>query len=155
MKQGFSLIELIIIILIMGIIMAIAVPSMDNCLANYQLHTECLKLQQYIRSVSQEALVKDCDDYYILLYCDKDKYKIVAPSDNGNAMMIQLPDGVDLAFSNFTYNRINFSAKGKPVMGGCIRLESKKTDKMQYVIVAAITGRTRISDKPPSSNETK
>ncbi len=153
MRQGFSLIELIIIILVMSIIMAIAFPPMDNCLANYRLHSECLQLQQYIRLVSQEALVKDCDNYYILLYFNQDKYKIVAPLDNGNVMMVLLPDDVDLAFSNFPYNRINFSAKGKPVTGGCIRLESKKTGKMQYVIVAAITGRTRISDKPPMSNE--
>lgn len=160
-NQGFSLIELTMIIMIIGIIIAIAVPTMENYLANYQLHSTCLQLQQHIRSVAQEALVKDCDNYYILLYLEQDKYKIVAPLDNKNSTMITLPDGVDLAFSNFRYassntdnnNRIIFSGKGRPVVGGIIRLESKKTGKIQYVIVATITGRTRISDKPPLNNE--
>jgi len=159
-NQGFSLIELIIIILIMSIIIAIAVPSMSHCLANYQLNVECMQLQQYIRSVAQEALVKDCDNYYILLYPEKEKYRIAAPLGNGSSIMITLPDGVDLAFTNFKdnspdlqYNIIKFSGKGRPVVGGYIRLQSKKTGKMKYVIVAPITGRTRISDKPPLSNE--
>jgi len=152
-SQGFSLIELIMIILIMSIIIAIAVPSIDHCLVNYQLNAECMQLQQYIRSVAQEALVKDCDNYYILLYLEEDKYKIVAPLDNKSSTMVLLPDGIDLAFSNFKHNKIIFSGKGRPVMGGCIRLENKKTGKMKYVIVATITGRTRVSDKPPLSNE--
>ncbi|WP_347487638.1 prepilin-type N-terminal cleavage/methylation domain-containing protein [Desulfoscipio sp. XC116] len=152
-NQGFSLIELIIIILVMGIIMAIAVPSMNNCLTNYQLHAECMQLQQHIRSVAQEALVKDSDDFYIRLYLADDKYGIVAPTGNGNSVMVQLPVGIDLAFSNFPLDYIRFSGKGKPVVGGSIRLESKRTGRMQYVIVAAVTGRTRVSDKPPLSNK--
>jgi len=109
------------IILIMSIIIAIAVPSIDHCLVNYQLNAECMHLQQYIRSVAQEALVKDCDNYYILLYLEEDKYKIVAPLDNKSSTMVLLPDGIDLAFSNFKNNKIIFSGKGRPVMGGCIR----------------------------------
>ncbi|KAF1086558.1 hypothetical protein SPSYN_00277 [Sporotomaculum syntrophicum] len=152
-NKGYSLIELTIVILIMSIIMAIVVPIMNNYIANYQLQTECMQLQQHIRSVAQEALVKDSDSFYIRLRLIEDKYIIVAPSGNSNSTTVQLPDGIDLAFSNFPLDYIRFSGKGKPVVGGHIRLESKKTGKMQYVIVAAITGRARISNQPPLSNE--
>jgi len=149
-NKGFSLIELIIVTLIIGIIITLAVQLMNTCLANNQLHAECMKLQQNIRSVAQEALVKDSDNYSILLYLDEEKYKIAAPLGSGSSIIIQLPDGVDLNFSNFTYNKILFSGKGKPVVGGYIRLKSERTGKIKYVIVAAITGRTRISDTPPT-----
>ncbi|AGL02047.1 prepilin-type N-terminal cleavage/methylation domain-containing protein [Desulfoscipio gibsoniae] len=152
-NQAYSIIELAVVILIIGIIMTIAVPAMNNYMANYQLQAECLQLQRHIRSVAQEALVKDSDSFYIRLYLADDKYRIVAPSANGNSEIVQLPEGIDLAYSNFPLDYIRFSGKGKPVVGGHVRLTSKKTGKMQYVIVAAVTGRTRISHQPPLSSE--
>jgi len=151
-NQGYSIIELTVVILIIGIILAIAVPTMQNYLADCQLQAESMLLQQEIRSVAQESLVKDSGSYYIRLDLPNDKYKIIDPSSNNGYRVVELPDGVDLAFSNFTNHYIFFSPKGKPVVGGCIRLESKKTGKMQYVIVAAITGRTRVSEQPPLSD---
>lgn len=151
-RQGFTLIELNIIILTLGIITAIVVPTMQNYLADCQLQAHCKQLQHEIMSVAQEALVKDSSTFYIRLDLHNDRY-IVRDSSSGVNRLIELPAGVDLVYSNFPSNTIYFGPKGRPNVGGTIRLESNRTAKMQYVIIAAVTGRTRVSDKPPLWNE--
>ncbi|MBF7082132.1 prepilin-type N-terminal cleavage/methylation domain-containing protein [Desulfallas sp. Bu1-1] len=152
-RKGFTLIELIVVLLILTIAMSIAIPSFNNFLADYQLDAACRQLQQEIRSTGQDALADESSTYQINLYVRDDKYRMIDLSKPGVYREVVMPGGVDIVYTNFENDIIKFTPKGMPTSGGHISLRSRKTGKYQYVIVAVVTGRTRISDYPPEGNE--
>ena len=152
-NKGFTLIELVTTLAVASILLAIAIPMASESLAGFQLNASSARLAQDIRTVSQQSLTQDYDYYYIQLYADNNRYRIGDILDSDNSRWVDLPGWVELDGSNFDLQRLSFSGKGKPITGGYIRLKNKNNNKFKYVIVAAITGRVRVSDQPPLSNE--
>lgn len=156
-RNGFSLIELITVLALMAIVLAITMPGLNNYLADCRLEAACLQLQQDIRSVAQDALVKESANYRINLYRSSEKYRVKDLSPPGTYRDVVLPEGVDLVWTNFSNQNfgddvIIFNARGIPTDGGHISLRSERTGKFKYVIVTPITGRTRVSDESPVSD---
>ncbi|MCG8403514.1 MAG: prepilin-type N-terminal cleavage/methylation domain-containing protein [Firmicutes bacterium] len=150
-RDGFSLIELTIVIAVCALFLAMAVPAMHNYLAQCRLEAACLRLQQDIRSTAQDALVKESAYYNVCLYPTLEKYRVTDISKPGTSREVVLPDGVDLVGTTYddNYNTIYFTATGLPVSGGHISLKSESTGKFMYVIITPVTGRTRVGDEPP------
>jgi len=152
-QKGFSILELVITLMLMSILLAIALPAIANSLAVFQLRTASLQLEQDIISLSQKSLVQECDNYYLQLYVGGGRYRIGDISNTGNNTWIELPKWVEIDSSNFSLHRISFSGKGKPSVGGYIRLKNTRSNKYSYIIISPIAGRVRVSDQPPLSNE--
>lgn len=151
--KGFTLIELLVVLFILSIILSITIPAFNNVLAGYQLDAACRQLQQDIRSTGQEALSEESTTYQINLYVGDDKYRVVDLLKPRNYREVVMPAGVDIVYTNFQDDIIKFTLKGMPTRGGHITLRSDRTGKYRYVIVAPVTGRTRVSDDPPVNNE--
>lgn len=153
-NRGFALIELSVVMLIMALIAAAAVPNLNKSHAGYNLHVAALRLQQEIRTLGQESLKRETAGYRITFNINRDYYVIYGPDGAGK---VTVPPGIDIVGTNFDdatnyiFDRINFSARGKPTRGGHVTLKSTLTGDFKYVIVAAVTGRTRVSDNPPGS----
>jgi prepilin-type N-terminal cleavage/methylation domain-containing protein len=52
---GFSMIEIMVVILIMGIIIAIALPMANNALKGYKLHADATSIASYLNVVRMKA----------------------------------------------------------------------------------------------------
>jgi prepilin-type N-terminal cleavage/methylation domain-containing protein len=52
---GFSMIEIMVVLLIMGIIIAIALPMANNALKGYKLHADATSISSYLNVVRMKA----------------------------------------------------------------------------------------------------
>jgi len=145
-KSGFTLVELLVVLLIMSVIFAMTVPALINSYSKYKLNTAALKLQQEIRDTSQLSLHKESRFYNIKFYPYSNMYIINGP---GGSRAMGLPAGIEMVATNFSSDTIYFSTRGAPTQGGHISLRSTETLDLKFIIVAPVTGRTRISDTSP------
>lgn len=152
-RNGLTLIELIVVMAILAIIFTITMPALNNYLANCRLEAACLELQQNIRSTAQDALVEESIYYRINLYRNTEKYRVINMLNRDGFKEVTLPKDIDLVGTNFYQDVILFSARGMPTTGGTVTLKSNSTGRNMYVIVAPVTGRTRVSSDPPIGSE--
>ena len=58
MKKGFTLVELIAVILVLGIIALIAVPRISNAIQTSKEKTATISMQNYVHALEQKILVE-------------------------------------------------------------------------------------------------
>lgn len=148
-NKGFTIIELTVVMLIIALFAAMTMPGLSRTYAKQNLQLAALQLQQEIRTLGQESLKREWAGYQITFYATREYYNIKGPE---GTRKVTLPARVELVETNFDVpspDQMNFSARGMPTRGGHIALRNTVSGEFKYVIVAAITGRTRISDTPP------
>ncbi|WP_003542133.1 prepilin-type N-terminal cleavage/methylation domain-containing protein [Desulfotomaculum nigrificans] len=159
-NKGFTLVELVVVIMILGIITAMSMPNFGRPLSDYKLYTAARQLATDIRSLEQKS-INLADDKYnnysnYIMFGSKNKYLIneVIPSTGDNVQVIQrsvnLPSGIEIFLTNFTNNMLVFNRSGGTSSGGTISLKSTVTGKQLYVIVLTGSGRVRVSNTPAS-----
>ncbi|WP_034629080.1 prepilin-type N-terminal cleavage/methylation domain-containing protein [Desulfotruncus alcoholivorax] len=145
-KQGFTLIELVITLMIMSIIAAIAMPDFKKACARHNLTVAAVVMRQEIWSWGQDSLQKEKAGYVIEF--SKAKYQV----KEGLAIKksISMPSGVEITESKFgeglVYDPLRFSARGYPIRNGHVTISNRSIGQVKYVIVAPYTGRVRVSD---------
>ncbi|MCF8009759.1 MAG: prepilin-type N-terminal cleavage/methylation domain-containing protein [Clostridiales bacterium] len=151
-KEGFTLIELMVVLLLVGLTVTVTVPLFHGALGRCRLHLAARQMITDIREVEYMALSRE-DTYKVKFYIDPDR---VNPRDKYYIMQgisviksIELPAGVNLYGTNFYNDRFYINASGYPMggFGGTIHLEND-SDKHLYIIIAK-TGRVRMDDHPP------
>lgn len=151
-RNGFSLIELLLVLLLMGILLAVTLPLYERSVARYNLTGAARQMAADIRMHQQIAISAEdpLSTYQIIFDSSRNRYQL---QKNVRVMKtINLPGTVQIANTNFPVqnNRLRFNIQGRPLDGGgTITLRDKVTGELYYVIVAPITGRVRISTQPP------
>ncbi len=79
-QKGFTLIELIVVICIMGILLLIAVNRYDHWQQNYNLRSEARIICGYLQEASSLARSKSLN-YNVIFDMEKNSYGIVAGED--------------------------------------------------------------------------
>lgn len=150
--SGFTLLEVSLAVLVVGILISVAVPDLRRCLGRYRLQTTADQLAEDIRETSQLALNEESSFYFIRFYPSPSNAYYVKKSANSGPLVVKavsLPSGVVLENTSFTGHELRFSAKGTPTVGGTVTLRDGVSGSFKYVIVAAVTGRVRVSDQAP------
>jgi len=153
-QSGFSLIEVMIVIVITGVIIALVLPDFNKIIGRYNLEYAAREMAAHIRFLQQSAIKNESVGFKMQFDVEKDSYYFNADDGSSLYKTIKLPAGVKLAYTN--YNKPNgptgliFTANGNPYsgFGGHITLQDQATGVTRYVIIDSV-GRVRVSETPP------
>jgi prepilin-type N-terminal cleavage/methylation domain-containing protein len=148
--RGFTIIEVVVVLLITGIVFITASPLTGKAAACFNLRHTAFQMAEDIRELQQRALSESSHQYLIEFYPDHYIMKKSIHPVNIRIATVHLPNTIRVEHTNFPEDQIRFSEKGTPSpAGGSIKITDQATGKCKFVIIASITGRVRVSDKPP------
>lgn len=146
-KYGFTLLEMMIVVAVMGILSAIATPNLMSYMAERRLNgaarmvmSDLMAARQKAVSINQQVKVSFVSNHAYRIWNDADKNGTVADNEGDNLLKDIHPD----------YNDVTFSASANPIFyprgtAGMttVTLTSSRTGTSKSVTVA-ITGRVKI-----------
>jgi type IV fimbrial biogenesis protein FimT len=133
-KSGFSLIEIVITIAVLGIILAIAMPNWTRLLPGYALNNSIRQIQSELHGIKMRAAAENIG-FQLAYLQDASEYMI--ERDLKPLQIKPLPQGTTITKSGL----IAFSPRGTAA-GNRVRL--RNTDGACRQIVVSATGRIRI-----------
>jgi len=133
-KSGFSLIEIVITIVVMGIILAIAMPNWTRLLPGYALNNSIRQIQSELHGIKMRAAAENIG-FQLAYLQDAGEYTI--ERDLKPLQIKPLPQGTTITKSGL----IAFSPRGTAA-GNRVRLRNTAGACRQIVVSA--TGRIRI-----------
>lgn len=151
-KTGFTLLELMIVVAVLGIVSAIAAPNYTNYMAERRLKGAARMVMSHLMAARQNAVSKN-HEFKVFFNNDQRTFTILADANNngtadtGEATEVRdiRIDYYDVAFSA-SANPI-FSPRGTASLGTTVTLTSARTGTSKCVM-AASTGRVKIDDCP-------
>ena len=141
---GYTLIELIVVAVILGILAGMIYPSAQKMLANRRLDLAARQLASEIREMQQWAITMN-NTYSINFYFSGHYYHVPQKDNNLNPHQVDLPEGirfVEITYVGTSDGKLEIDAKGAPNFGGHITITNGQ--KQRQIVIAAITGRVRI-----------
>lgn len=140
-QQGFTLIEVLIVIAVLGILATMAIPRLGNSIADHELNSAAQQMVSELRYLQQITVNSDTDKAIPVMKFSTNDYRISQGVDT--VRLVTLPPSVriygtpkDIVFEVFTGHI--------PINGNqTITLTSTKTNKTRSVVVYANTGRIR------------
>lgn len=146
--NGYTLVEIVMVIALLSLLSTIILPNFKNTLANYKLEVAARKLAQNIRLVQQKAISEGVSYKIVFDLHNMNNYQMLCGQ---RGKLIELPSGVLFGWTTYAEHKVDktlaFNPSGAPNRGGTIELKSG--NKTLYVIVSIATGRVRIGKVPP------
>ena len=146
MRGGFSLLELLIVTAMISMICAMGMLRLGDSLSGAELSAAALELAADLRWMQQASVnspVGAGGPFYSLAFNQSTGAGYVVKAGLNVYKRGVFPDSVRLANLPAA---VSFSGSGSPANAQTIALKSLRTKKNRYVIIAAVTGRVRISD---------
>lgn len=146
-ERGFTLVELLVVVLVLGILGALTVPGFRTGLARHQLDTTARMLAADIREVQELTLNEESptQEFYIMFY--EHSYHIL--KNDRILKNVDLPPGITLTLVTFIgqkqvwFSNGSVSPKGS---GGTVRFRQQQLGLWSDVVVKPVTGRVRIEN---------
>lgn len=151
-NYGFTIIEMMIVLIIISILIALTVPNFSRIMGSYQLDISAREMASDIRDLQQSALKTQNSAYAIVWNTTADSYYLM--HENIVNKTVQLPQSVDIAsapyISSEAAHKMHFATSGRPAggIGGTVFLMDRNTGKYKFVIINTL-GRVRVSETPP------
>ena len=142
---GFTLIELIMVLVVVIVAGLIVGPKLVNFLSAWDLETEARKLSAKIREVQQLAVTRQ-KTYRLEFDLASESYDVEYNPGTGFTFVetVSLKNDVDLFSTEFTNNTVDFDHFGAPdPSGGDIVLKDTKGNT-STISIASATGRVTV-----------
>lgn len=123
---GFSLVELTVLMVVIGIMLALAVPNVRSTIDTFQVRTAAAEMATNIRLVGQQSISHE-KEYKIKFDCSSDRYMVYWVKEDGTTELVEtvaLENGVGIESTTFLNDEITFGVQGRPSSAGVIELRS-------------------------------
>ncbi len=138
-SSGFSLIELVMVIVLLGIVMAVVVPKLRNT-TDFSLEGSASMIIADIRN-AQELAMATHDDKNVVFILSGSSYTVETESDSV-FRTVDLPSGVTITSADLTFT---FNPLGEPTAGGGSSVTISAGGNSKTVTVGNYTGRASTS----------
>ena len=140
MAAGFTLVETVVVVIIIGLLLSISIPDLQEAMSRYRLNTAASLLASDIRFVQQISRERETESS-IVFVPEQNMYVLYAGDEALEARA--LPANVSLHSTTFASNTLQFGAStepGKAAGSGEIRLQSRNYSFSVTVQVSAPSG---------------
>ncbi len=138
-KRGFSMIELIMVIVIAGIMSAIALPRLAS-VSQIDLYNAARQAKSDIR-YAQELAMGKYRETTITFGSNLNTYTITS---SGPTLNKQLPPSSNVIFDAGSTRIFTFNTAGEPITGGGGTLTISSGGSSEQILVSNITGNANI-----------
>ena len=139
-QSGFTLIELIVIIAIVGVFAAIAVPNFLSYMPKYRLNGAARQVMGDLMAARMKAVKENTT--VTVAWVSNRKYSISTEEKTINYRDVTIGSVSDGSFSTDKFSNISFLSRGTSNTGSIGLTNSTDSKK----VTVAITGRVKITD---------
>jgi len=151
-RNGFSLVELMIVLTIVGILAAIATPSYQTFMAHRRLNGAARQIMSHLMLARQRAVTQN---HQCKVFFDAGTHSYTILNDSDNDGTADTGERTEVKDIRQNYDDISFSTTADPIFypqgtaasGMTVTITSAGIGYSKYVKVAA-TGRVKIDDTP-------
>ena len=144
-KTGFTIVELVLVIMIMAALAMIVAPVFQNSIPRIKLRSEARKLMAETRNVQQQAISSNAT--YVINFIDGTDTLTISYFDEDSNEHFRysytLDPSIDLVNTSFSGNKLEFNILGEPSEGGDIVIRNNRNES-SIIRVAPSTGKVSI-----------
>lgn len=146
-ERGFTLVELLVVVLLLGLLGALTVPGFRTGLARYQLDTAARVLAKDIREVQERVLNEESAAQFKITF---EEHRYTVARETVRQKSVSLPVGTVVSTATFGGGTMQVWFRGGVISprpgGGTVVLRHRATGLTSEVVVKPVTGRVRVKN---------